>query len=63
MHGWAILFSYQRPELGRLLIMRYNLLVKKYEKNIRLHRGNAIEPNEVDKIDELTPKHTEIHVE
>lgn len=43
--------------------MRYNLLVKKYEKNIILHRGNAIEPNEVDKIDEFTPKHTEIHVE
>ena len=48
--------------------MRYNLLVKKYEKNqerknIRLHRGNAKEPNEVDKIDKFTPKHTEIHVE
>lgn len=39
------------------------ILVKKYEKNIILHRGKAIEPNEVDKIDEFTPKHTEIHVE
>ena len=43
--------------------MRYNLLVKKYEKNIRLHRDNAKEPNEVDKIDEFKPKHTEIPVE